>query len=112
MKRLTVMILSLIFFMVPNTIMAMQEVKDAAIVDFEMNHQKKVCTITIDRDVPTDAATEKCTQRAFSWKCFNDDYLWHMVLHIHKQKLQIDVRYSSDKCFDETNNNFQLLTVW
>jgi hypothetical protein len=84
MRQLTAIIFTFIILMVASIAMATQEVKDAAIVDYDMNHDNKVCTITIDMDVPTNASTEKCTPRTFSWKCFNDDYLWHMVLHIHK----------------------------
>ena len=95
-----------------NQAIANQEIKDVAIVDYNMNHDDKICTVTIDKEVPTSASTEKCTARTFSWKCFNDDYLWHMVLHINKNKLPIDIRYSSDECFDEKSLNFKLLTVW
>jgi hypothetical protein len=112
MRQLTAIIFTFIILMVASMAMATQEVKDAAIVEYDMNHDDKVCTVIIGSDVPTNAATEKCTQRTFSWKCFNDDYLWHMILHIHKNKLPIDIRYSSDKCFDDKANNLQLLTVW
>ena len=111
MKQATIAFLVFLPLMVTSLATATQEVKDAAIVDNNMNHDDKVCTIVIDRDVTTNAVTKKCIQRKFSWKCFNDDYLWHMVLHIHKNKLPIDIRYSSEKCFDEKVNNMQLLTV-
>jgi hypothetical protein len=112
MRHLTAIFLTLIFLMIVSIAMAAQEVKDAAIVDYDMIHDDKVCTITIDRDVQTDGSTEKCTPRAFSWKCLNDDYLWHMVLHIHKNQLPIDIRYSSEECFDDSIKNLKLLTVW
>lgn len=112
MKKLMVSTLILMSLMVANSAMAIEEIKDVALVDYKMNHDKKECSLTIDRDIPTNASTDKCTQRTFSWKCFNDDYLWHMVLHIHKNQLPIDIRYSTDKCFEGESNNFQLLTVW
>lgn len=95
-----------------NQAFATQEIKDVAIVGYGMNHDDKICTVTIDKDIPTSASTAKCTQRTFSWKCFNDDYLWHMIMHINNNKLPIDIRYSSDGCFDEKSGNFKLLTVW
>jgi hypothetical protein len=112
MRGFKAAILTSLFLMVTNSAMATQEINDAAVVDYDMNYDEKVCTVIIDRDTPTNASTEKCTQRRFSWKCFNDDYLWHMILHIHKNKLLIDIRYSSDKCFDDKSSNFELLTVW
>lgn len=88
------------------------EIEDVTVVEYKMNHVEQICTIAIDRDVPTSEATKGCTQRRFSWKCFIDDYLWKMVLHIEENNLPIDIRYSSDECFDEKSSNFKLLTVW
>jgi len=112
MRGIKAAILTSLFLMITSSAMATMEINDAAVVDYDMNYDEKVCTVIIDRDTPTNASTEKCTQRRFSWKCFNDDYLWHMVMHIHKNKLPIDIRYSSDMCFDDKSSNFQLLTVW
>ena len=112
MRILITIILIFLFVTVANSVMATHEIKDVAIVDYDMNHDEKVCTVTIDRDAPINGSIEKCTQRVFSWKCFNDDYLWHMVLHIHKNNLPIDIRYSSDECFDDSTKNMKLLTVW
>jgi len=112
MKKVGMVISIFASLLFVNQAIAFQEIKDAAIVDYDIIHMEKICTITIDRDIPTSASTEKCTQRAFSWKCLSDDYLWHMVLHIYKNKLPIDIRYSSDGCFDEKSGNFKLLTVW
>ncbi len=112
MKKVCMVISIFATLLFVNQAIATQEIKDVAIVDYNMNHDDKICTITIDKDIQTSSSTEKCTQRAFSWKCFNDDYLWHMVLHINKNKLPIDIRYSSKECFDEKSGNFKLLTVW
>ncbi len=91
---------------------ATQEIKGVSIVDTQIDYDNKVCTIIIDRDHPVTDLTSKCTSRKFSWRCFSDDYLWHMVLHVKKNNLTIDIRYSDEKCFGGKQNNMLLLTAW
>jgi len=112
MRKLVIIIAIFATVIVINQAFAFQEIKDVSIVDVDMNYEDKVCTITIDQDIPTSSSTKNCTPKTFSWKCFTDDYIWHMILHINETKAPIDMRYSSDECFDEKTRNFRLLTVW
>ena len=112
MRTVAILIAAAIIMLFVNKAFAIQEIKDVSIVEVSMNHDEKICTIIIDQNIPPSDSTGECTQRNFSWKCFNDDYLWHMVLHIKKNNLPIDIRYSSDECFNGKSGNFKLLTVW
>lgn len=112
MKKLVtgMTIFSMLIF--TNAAVAALEVNNVNALEYKMNFVDQVCTLTIDQDVPTNEATQTCTQRTFSWNCLFDDYLWKMLMHIQNNNLRIDIRYSSDGCFGGDTGNFELLTVW
>ncbi len=112
MRKTQIILLAMICIMSVSGASAMQEVNDATIVDYTINYDQKKCTIIIDQDHPVTESTRQCKRKAFSWKCLNDDYLWHMVQHLNKNHLPIDIRYADSKCFDGEGSNMQLLTVW
>lgn len=113
MKKFTIVISILSSLLFVNQVIAVQVIKDAVIVFRHIDLNERTCTIIVNKYIPPSAATKKCHQSHFSWRCHDDDnYLWRMVLHNHGNKLPINIRYSSEKCFNQKSRNFQLLNLW
>lgn len=111
MKKLLIIGCTLVSVLgVGSNVLGFQEVI-AIVTNSHMDQGNQLCTITIDRSHHTTNRTTQCQNRAFSWRCFHDDYRFELAGQSRNNRRPIQIRYSEYRCEDRTRNML-LLTVW